>query len=293
MDPDIFHGIVVAFLALVVGGGAAMAYWVKRTDETVLLGSKRFRDLDRLSARIERSLGLAATRVPALGRPGVLGDVRFAGDIEGRETTLFFAPFEGAGEVARLTVAADAAARVRLTREGADARAMKLLRLVRDVDTGDPAFDGKFVVESEDPEWALRALELAGVKRQLERFFWRFPVLQLVLDEGELRVDLSPDALEVENLRPAASALVELASAFDRMKLGVRVLGGERKAVRGHDGRARCSYCHSDLTGEEPDLVACKICSTTLHAGCWAEHGRCPLLGCKGKTFERAATASS
>jgi hypothetical protein len=289
VDPTLFHGIVVAFFAFVIGGGAAMAYWVRQTDETVSLGSKRFRDLDALSARIERSLGLPATRLPARGRPGVLGDVRFGGKFEGREATLFFAPFEGAGEVARLSIAADAAARVRLTREGADARAKKLLRLVRDVDTGDPAFDGKFVVESEDPDWALRALELAGVKRQVERLYWRFPVLQLVLDEGQLLADFSPDALELENLRPAASALVELASAFDRMKLGVRVLGGERKAVRGHDGRARCGYCHTDITGEEPDLVACKICATTLHAACWVELGRCPVLGCKGKTYERSA----
>jgi hypothetical protein len=53
------------------------------------------------------------------------------------------------------------------------------------------------------------------------------------------------------------------------------LLGGRRAP-------ARCSYCHGELTGNEPDFHACGACGTVLHEGCWAELGRCPVFGCRG-----------
>ena len=71
------------------------------------------------------------------------------------------------------------------------------------------------------------------------------------------------------------------------MPILVQVLGGERRALRGKGGKARCGYCHDDVTGAEPDLVACDRCSTVLHEGCWTELGRCPVMGCAGRSPER------
>ncbi|MEZ0229225.1 MAG: RING finger protein [Planctomycetota bacterium] len=68
----------------------------------------------------------------------------------------------------------------------------------------------------------------------------------------------------------------------------MKVLGGERLALAGSEGKARCAYCHEDVTGAEPDLVACEHCHTVLHADCYDELGRCPILGCTGTKPERA-----
>ncbi|MBI3724340.1 hypothetical protein HY251_10370, partial [bacterium] len=76
----------------------------------------------------------------------------------------------------------------------------------------------------------------------------------------------------------------------DRVSLAVHVLGGERRAFQSHAGSPRCAYCHEDVIGNEPDLIACSSCATVLHESCWSDNGRCTVLGCAGKTPERAPT---
>jgi len=88
------------------------------------------------------------------------------------------------------------------------------------------------------------------------------------------------------------STLADIARAFDPIGIRVKVLGDrELRALRGAGGEARCSYCHDNVTGVEPDLVACTACSTVLHDACWKDLGRCPVLGCTGSVPERARTA--
>jgi hypothetical protein len=81
-------------------------------------------------------------------------------------------------------------------------------------------------------------------------------------------------------------ALSKIASALERTEIAVRALGATHQALT-EGGHLRCSYCHDAVTGDEADLVACKQCSTVLHEGCFAENGRCPILGCSGSFQDR------
>jgi hypothetical protein len=82
--------------------------------------------------------------------------------------------------------------------------------------------------------------------------------------------------------------LSRVAHAYERRPIVVRVLGSERFAWTGGEGhRPRCPYCHSEVTGEEADLVACSACGTVHHEGCFTEHGRCTVLGCDSSKAER------
>ena len=53
----------------------------------------------------------------------------------------------------------------------------------------------------------------------------------------------------------------------------------------------RCPYCLADLDamfgGEREPVVHCADCGTAHHQACFAEYGRCTLLGCPGVTTQR------
>jgi hypothetical protein len=101
--------------------------------------------------------------------------------------------------------------------------------------------------------------------------------------------DVPSDAL-VERLVAALDPLSRVAHAYERHPIVVRVLGSERFAWTGGEGhRPRCPYCHSEVTGEEADLVACSACGTVHHEGCFTEHGRCTVLGCDSPKADRGA----
>ncbi len=53
-------------------------------------------------------------------------------------------------------------------------------------------------------------------------------------------------------------------------------------AARRRGPAERCSYCHGYLLPSERG-IACGDCRTELHAVCWAEIQRCPVLGCGGR----------
>jgi hypothetical protein len=144
---------------------------------------------------------------------------------------------------------------------------------------------GNYLVTSLDEEQARRAFAHTELARDLEGAF-AAGIESLLLWDGKLVAQLG----HVANPSQVAEQLERLdriASDFDPIAIQVRVLGGERLALRGASGGARCSYCHDSITGEEPDLVACGRCHTVLHEGCWQELGRCPVLGCDGHEPER------
>jgi hypothetical protein len=132
-------------------------------------------------------------------------------------------------------------------------------------------------------------LSKKALRDAIDALFERFPVTSLELKGGELRAEIPFARFRSgEGARSLLELLGTVAGELDRIPLDVHVLGGERRALRSRSGHARCAYCHADVTGAEPDLVACGLCSTVLHAGCWEELGRCPVLGCEGKSPERA-----
>jgi hypothetical protein len=225
----------------------------QRTIESELVKRRRFR------------------REPARLAGGVVlprfADIRYSGRVaSGRRATVGFAGV-GARTRVRLGVAADdatsfsvvkkgffewlgsafgLAAPVHVTAEGRE-RALLARRTVRE------AIDALFLSRAD-------SLELA--RGELVALFPFFPTppeayfgLLLLLDE--------------------------VARHFERTELRVRVLRGVRRALSGVHG-PRCAYCHGGLSGDEDDLVACEECATVLHASCWHENARCPILGCVG-----------
>jgi hypothetical protein len=110
----------------------------------------------------------------------------------------------------------------------------------------------------------------------------------LGVENGTAIVAAEATAIETSDYPGILCLLDMIARALDRKPLPVRVLGRELSALVDESGKTRCAYCHSNLTGDEPDLCACEKCRTVVHEACWAEHGGCPLLGCGGSKLERS-----
>jgi hypothetical protein len=152
------------------------------------------------------------------------------------------------------------------------------------VETGDTAFDARFHLEGEriHPQ----------AREALKVLFDEFGVTRIESKTEQLTATAPLSVLgTAARYEELLGLLVKAAVAVERIPIDVRVLGSTRTALVGAKGAARCSFCHGDITGHEPDLVACGSCSTVLHEGCWADLGHCPVLGCRGRHPERARTA--
>jgi hypothetical protein len=128
----------------------------------------------------------------------------------------------------------------------------------------------------------------ADARGVIKQIFDEFGAMQVFSTGGSLVALVPTGRLAHRGDYETLLRLLDTAArAIEPVPLHVNVLGGERRAVLGH-GTPRCAYCHEDVTGLEPDLVACATCSTILHEGCWGELRRCPVLGCEGVSPERA-----
>jgi len=158
------------------------------------------------------------------------------------------------------------------------------------VKTGDAGVDDHLLVLAPDHTRAGKAFKHPELRELVLEVFRAAPLLEtsVVAEGGELTVPTAE--LKHSDYRRLLELMAKAARSVDRVALDVNVLGGERQALS-HAGKPRCAYCHEDVTGEETDLVACSSCSTVLHEACWADNGHCPLLGCTGKTPERARTS--
>lgn len=294
--------VVIALIAALVLPQLLGRSWV-------LWGWRLFRSPEQFAAELGPGIGLPAQVLGATWRDHVrsLLRVRFAGSLEsGRSASVSFSPrpdFPGQNQPplqAELALDSREAPSLRISREHFRTKIAKLLGLQDDVDTGDARFDGQFLVKARDERRALAALE-GEVRKLVSVAFERHGVAELAFQNGELRayVPLSLRRRPLSRttakggigapLRELLVLLEQIARAFERVALDVRVLGGTRRALLGLEGRPRCAYCHGPVSGEEPDLVACDRCATVCHEECWREHGSCPVLACGGDRPERAA----
>src|SRR4051794_212332 len=53
------------------------------------------------------------------------------------------------------------------------------------------------------------------------------------------------------------------------------VESGPRDDVRAATSPVRCPFCHSDVSPDARDWVACRACLARHHAGCWNESKAC------------------
>ncbi len=210
-------------------------------------------------------------------------------DPDDREASVDFLD-SGKGVVATFAVEVRAAPRMRFTLENARTRLAKALGSVREIEVGDRVFDDTFLIEVKEERVARHHLARGHALRdKILEVFSTYEVESLEVKKKHLEARIPVTALRKKrDYARLLQLLAATARAFDRVGIKVKVLGGERLALAGAHGNARCAYCHADLSGDEPDLVACEECGTVLHDGCWSELGRCPLLGCSGSAPERA-----
>lgn len=177
--------------------------------------------------------------------------------------------------------------RLRVRRDQGLAAVEKALGLVRDVEVaGGARFDRDFVVEAGDAP-AATPLASERVRGAVEALLRRWPLDEVSIQSGRIRVRGNPDTVGGRELDQLLEALDVLARAYDRRpgaELGDE-LSGVFVWVGGGDAQARCPYCHDGLAGSL-QLVSCQDCKTLLHADCHEENHGCPILGCGGRSAE-------
>jgi hypothetical protein len=183
--------------------------------------------------------------------------------------------------------------RLRVRRDQGLASVEKTLGLVRDVEVaGGERFDRDFVVEASDGP-AATPLASKRVRDAVEALLRRWPLDEVSIRNGRIRVRGNPDTVGGRELDQLLEAIDVLARAYDRRP--GEELGAELKGVfvwvGGGDAQARCPYCHDALAGSL-QLVSCAECKTLLHAECHEENKGCPILGCggRGAEWQRSAT---
>ncbi len=257
----------------------AIVAWTVLVSLVVGVGRRPRRDHTRFVRHLGQKLALDVSTDPAR-----LEGTELTGALEdGREASVKFDGPSGKMH-ATFSVEVRAAPRMRVRLGGG------LFGKAANFKTGDERFDRWFSIETADPKKTRRALDRAKeVRHAIVEAFGRWHAEKLEIRSKRLFVTVPLSELHrTKDFQALLGLLANTARAFDRVGIRVKVLGGDRLALAGAHGRARCAYCHEDLTGDEPDLVACEACGTVLHEGCWSELGQCPLLGCTGKAPERA-----
>jgi hypothetical protein len=194
----------------------------------------------------------------------------FVRDLGGKRAVLTLFEHEGTACVQTSIELPEEAPRLELARRGSRPILAKWVGALAEHALADPNLAERFVCRQPESPRAFEAL--ARLKGAL---------LESTLDVRELRLDRKKLGLVVANVKRADLDVV--CELLDRLARAV-MLGGA-VSVREEDAtKARCGFCHAQVDEEALTLVACERCSALVHEACWVEHGRCPVLGCKGAT---------
>jgi hypothetical protein len=194
----------------------------------------------------------------------------FVRERAGRRVILHVFEHEGAIAVRASLELAEDAPRLELARRGMKPVLAKWVGALAEHPLADPELAGRFVCRVPESSHAFEAL--GRMKALLLEGAARHDIREVKLDRRSLAIVVARSG------RADLDALTDLLAALAG---AVQLQGGV--LVRGEDAlRARCGFCHADLAEEALPTVACELCSTVVHELCWAEHGHCPVLGCKG-----------
>lgn len=151
-----------------------------------------------------------------------------------------------------------------------------------DVRVGDPEFDSRYVVKSNDERFAKEFLD-GSARQTLEE-------LRNLLGNDRVLVSINASRLLVrkESVIAAADDLAvmgDLAGRLhDRIDLffqratGIEIL--DEKEPRSEE-RPKCQICGSAIAPEQ--RVDCRRCSTPHHKDCWEFNGQCSTYACGEK----------
>jgi hypothetical protein len=253
------------------------------------LGGRTFRSLADLSREVSTIVGLPAER-EAGSWYRRLDELSFAGPLRGgrRAKVDFFSETVGSSTTTyvRFFVEVGGAPSLSIRPEWFSHKLGKLIGVIREVEIGVPEFDDRYLLEDAKAEPTKKLLS-QEMRSFIDDAFARAQPRAVRFTPTGIVVEAAASSLDPDMYPAVLTTLLRCASLIDAKRVRVRVLGGTRRLVVGPRGAPRCAYCRADVTGEEPDLVACERCTTVVHAACWDEHGRCPIYGCEGRSAER------
>lgn len=155
-----------------------------------------------------------------------------------------------------------------------------------DLRIGEPGFDARYVVKSNDEKFARDYLD--GAARQAVED------LRSLLGNDRILVSLNPSRLMIrkESVIDSPDALKSLADLAGRLHdridvfwqraSGIEIL--DEPATPAAQGEAVCPICGSKIAPES--RVVCRRCGTPHHEDCWDFNGRCSTYACGEKRFE-------
>jgi hypothetical protein len=154
-----------------------------------------------------------------------------------------------------------------------------------DIQIGEPDFDARYVIKSNDEKFAREFLD--GAARQ------SVEELRQLLGNDRILVSMNPsrlmirkesviDTLEtLESLADQAGRLHDRIDLFWQRASGIEILDGPASPDDG--ALVVCQICGSKIASETK--VVCRRCGTPHHEDCWEFNGRCSTYACGEKRF--------
>ncbi len=215
-----------------------------------------------------------------VANPQAVDDVNeYLRTLDGRRAILHVLEHEGVSCIRAQVDLPEDAPRLELARRDKLPVLAKWVGALPEQALNDEALAARYVARVPESPKAFEAL--ARMKQRLLDALERFDIRELKLDRRSLQI------VVVRAGRPDLDAIGEVLSGLATAALlpgGVLVKGEESP-------NASCGFCHADLVSEGLATVSCAECSAVVHEPCWAEHGRCPVLGCKGTPMRAAASS--
>jgi hypothetical protein len=156
-----------------------------------------------------------------------------------------------------------------------------------DFRVGDPEFDARYVVKSNDEKFSKEFLD--GAARQA------LEDLRNLLGNDRILLSLNSSRLMIrkESVISRTDDLSVFADLAGRLHDRIEVLWERASGIEILDGAGdgdapKCQICGSDITEEA--RVNCRRCGTPHHKDCWEFNGQCSTYACGEKRFATKKT---
>lgn len=153
-----------------------------------------------------------------------------------------------------------------------------------DINVGDPDFDPKFVVKSNDENFAREFLD-AGTKTAVDRLHGMPPFEGVILSLNRERLIVSKTSI-IHYPAVLRDFAREAFLLYDRIEYFLDRMSGLEVVSAGEEENPTCNVCGMPM--ETATRVYCRRCKTPLHKDCWTYNGKCAVYGCgETRTVDR------